>query len=101
MGGQFENAKRDLVAALGDLVAGVHHIGITAVPGLVAKCTIDLALEVRSIGEFLDAIPPRGIGPRVPTHLLLRRRARASPPRLQAATRHIDGSARGYQPGFA
>lgn len=55
--GQFEDAERELVAALGDLVAGVHHIGSTAVPGLVAKCTIDIALEVRSIAEFIETIP--------------------------------------------
>jgi len=54
--GQFEEAERELVAALGDLVAGVHHIGSTAVPGLVAKCTIDIALESRSIAEFIEAI---------------------------------------------
>jgi len=54
---QFEVARCELVEVLGDLVAGVHHIGSTAVPGLVAKCTIDIALEVRSIAEFREAIP--------------------------------------------
>ena len=54
--GQFEDAERELVAALDDLVAGAHHIGSTAVPELVAKCTIDIALEVRSIAEFIEAI---------------------------------------------
>ncbi len=54
---QFADAEHELVAALGDLVVGVHHIGSTAVPGLVAKCTIDIALEVRSMAEFVDAVP--------------------------------------------
>jgi len=54
---KFADAERELVDALGDLVARVHHIGSTAVPGLVAKCTIDIALEVRSIADFVDAIP--------------------------------------------
>jgi GrpB-like predicted nucleotidyltransferase (UPF0157 family) len=54
---QFAEAERELAAALGDLVVGVHHIGSTAVAGLVAKCTIDIALEVRSIAEFVDAVP--------------------------------------------
>jgi GrpB-like predicted nucleotidyltransferase (UPF0157 family) len=54
---QFEHARDELVATLGDLVAGVHHIGSTAVPGLVAKCTIDIALEVHSIAGFVEVIP--------------------------------------------
>ena len=54
---QFADVERELTAALGEIVVGVHHIGSTAVPGLVAKCTIDVALEVRSIAEFMEAIP--------------------------------------------
>jgi GrpB-like predicted nucleotidyltransferase (UPF0157 family) len=54
---QFDDARVELLEALGDLVAGVHHIGSTAVPGLVAKCTIDIAIEVRSIPAFVDAVP--------------------------------------------
>ena len=54
---KFADAQRELVDALGDLVVDVHHIGSTAVPGLVAKSTIDIALEVRSIAEFVDAVP--------------------------------------------
>lgn len=54
----YEDARAEVIAALGDdLVADVHHIGSTSVPGLVAKCTIDLAVEVRSIPDFVDAIP--------------------------------------------
>lgn len=54
---QFEAARVELLEALGDLVVGVHHIGSTAVPGLVAKCTIDIAIEVRSIPAFVDGVP--------------------------------------------
>jgi GrpB-like predicted nucleotidyltransferase (UPF0157 family) len=40
--------ERDLLAAaLGDLVAGIHHIGSTSVPGMAAKPIIDIAVESR------------------------------------------------------
>ena len=54
---QFEDAGQELVEALGDLVASIHHIGSTAVVGLIAKCTIDIAIEVRSIARFVEVIP--------------------------------------------
>jgi GrpB-like predicted nucleotidyltransferase (UPF0157 family) len=40
--------------ALGGLLRGVHHVGSTAVPGLVAKPIVDLVAEVASI-DALDA----------------------------------------------
>jgi GrpB-like predicted nucleotidyltransferase (UPF0157 family) len=44
--------------ALGDIVAALHHIGSTAVPGIPAKPIIDMLLEVSDLGE-LDRRAPR------------------------------------------
>lgn len=40
--------------AIGDNVVAIHHVGSTAVPGLCAKPTIDIVVEVRDI-ETADA----------------------------------------------
>ncbi len=53
---QYESARRDLERALGALVVAMHHIGSTAVPGLVAKPTIDIALVVSSIDVFITRV---------------------------------------------
>jgi GrpB-like predicted nucleotidyltransferase (UPF0157 family) len=50
---RFELARADLVEACGALVVAIHHIGSTAVPGLIAKPTIDIALVVSSIEDFV------------------------------------------------
>jgi GrpB-like predicted nucleotidyltransferase (UPF0157 family) len=53
---RYESARRELEDVLGDLVVATHHIGSTSVPGLVAKPTIDIALVVSSIGEFVASV---------------------------------------------
>ena len=51
------DAEADAIArALGDLVAAVHHIGSTAIPGIPAKPIIDILLEVGDIAR-LDENP--------------------------------------------
>jgi GrpB-like predicted nucleotidyltransferase (UPF0157 family) len=49
----FEVESARIVQALGEPVVGVHHIGSTAIPGIVAKPIIDMLLEVERI-ERLD-----------------------------------------------
>ena len=51
---QFANEQRLLVRHLGDILLGIHHIGSTAIKGMVAKPIIDILLEVGS-HQALDA----------------------------------------------
>lgn len=47
---QAEGLRHELTTVLGEwLVAGVHHVGSTAVPGLAAKPIIDLMAGVASL----------------------------------------------------
>ena len=48
----FEAEAAALRSALGDEALAVHHIGSTSVPGLRAKPTIDVLIEVREIGKL-------------------------------------------------
>lgn len=49
----FEEEAEELVALFGEEVVAVHHIGSTAIPGILAKPIIDILLEVRDI-ERID-----------------------------------------------
>lgn len=40
--------------ALGDIVARLHHIGSTAIPGIAAKPIIDILMETHDIGVLDD-----------------------------------------------
>ena len=50
----FETEATALRFTLGDEALAVHHIGSTAVPGLSAKPTVDVLVEVRIIGRVDD-----------------------------------------------
>ena len=45
----YERARFELQEALGDTLVQIEHVGSTAVPGLVAKPVIDIAIGVDSI----------------------------------------------------
>ena len=48
----FLRERDALAAALGPAALVIEHIGSTAVPGLIAKPTIDIAVGVRTIDEL-------------------------------------------------
>jgi GrpB-like predicted nucleotidyltransferase (UPF0157 family) len=54
----FEREASAILAALSDLPIELHHIGSTAIPGIVAKPVIDM-LAVVPLVEELDARSPR------------------------------------------
>ena len=55
---RFEDERRVLEEALAPwIVAGVHHIGSTAVPGLAAKPIVDVMVGVESLEASLPARP--------------------------------------------
>jgi GrpB-like predicted nucleotidyltransferase (UPF0157 family) len=53
---QFAELCQRYIAALGDLVVTVEHVGSTAVPGLSAKPILDIDIVVRSTSDVAEAI---------------------------------------------
>ena len=51
----FENIKRELASALGDLAIGIEHVGSTSVEGMSAKPCIDIDVVIRDY-EVFDAV---------------------------------------------
>lgn len=51
----FEDIRREIEAALGDLILGIEHVGSTSVEGLSAKPIIDLDVIIPDYGCF-DAV---------------------------------------------
>jgi GrpB-like predicted nucleotidyltransferase (UPF0157 family) len=52
----FEELRAPVVAALGELVVIVEHVGSTAVPSLAAKPIIDMDVVVPSVADIPEAI---------------------------------------------
>lgn len=48
----FEAIKRELEAAIGDLILDIEHVGSTAVQGLSAKPCIDLDIVIKDYSVF-------------------------------------------------
>ena len=48
----FEDIRRELDAALGDLAVGIEHVGSTSVEGLCAKPIIDIDVIIRDYSVF-------------------------------------------------
>lgn len=44
---QYMHEKQNLQSLLGEDIARIHHYGSTAVPGLLAKPTVDILLEIK------------------------------------------------------
>ena len=51
----FEEIKKELEEAIGDLIIGIEHVGSTAVEGLSAKPCIDIDVIIRNYSIF-DAV---------------------------------------------
>jgi len=41
---QYEEERHRILQVLGEMIVGIEHFGSTAIPGLVAKPTIDMLL---------------------------------------------------------
>jgi GrpB-like predicted nucleotidyltransferase (UPF0157 family) len=52
----FQYESETLIKVLGSIVIRVYHIGSTSIPGMAAKPTIDIILEVESINELDQSI---------------------------------------------
>lgn len=55
---QFADLAARVRAALGDRILRLEHVGSTSVPGLSAKPTIDMVLEVESTADEASYVPP-------------------------------------------
>jgi GrpB-like predicted nucleotidyltransferase (UPF0157 family) len=56
---RFEAERSVLEAAIGDwVVAGIHHVGSTAVPGLAAKPVIDILVGVHDLASSRECFEP-------------------------------------------
>ena len=56
-GAEFEEMRRDILAACGGLVLDVLHVGSTAIPGIAAKPVIDMMPLIRCYRDG-DACAP-------------------------------------------
>lgn len=54
----FKAERAQIQAVLGGLVIEIHHIGSTAVPGLLAKPIIDIMATVRQLDDAAACIAP-------------------------------------------
>ena len=54
----FEEIKREIEGAIGDLIVGIEHVGSTSVEGLSAKPIIDIDVIIKDY-SMLDAVVRR------------------------------------------
>lgn len=57
----YSREAADVVAALGDVLIAMHHIGSTSIPGICAKPVIDMLAVVTDVSR-LDAMPGALVG---------------------------------------
>lgn len=55
---QFEEERRRIVEAVGHIVAGVHHVGSTSIPGMPAKPILDIAVLLHKFEDGERCIEP-------------------------------------------
>lgn len=58
---QYQIAKNELHSVLGDNVIEIHHVGSTAIKGIVAKPIIDVAVVIKNV-EMLNIIGMESVG---------------------------------------
>ena len=59
----FEDIRRELQEALGELALSIEHVGSTSVPGLSAKPIIDIDVVIENedvLGEVIEALEKDG-----------------------------------------
>lgn len=54
----FEEEHRRITAAVGHIVAGVHHVGSTSIPGTAAKPILDIAVLLHEFEDGERCIEP-------------------------------------------
>lgn len=54
----YEEERETITAAVGGLIAEIHHVGSTAVPGLPAKPIIDIMIAVPRFENAIECIGP-------------------------------------------
>jgi GrpB-like predicted nucleotidyltransferase (UPF0157 family) len=85
---QFQQWRRRLETALGEIAVTIHHLGSTAVPGLDAKPILDIQVGVHDLDDeasYVPAIEEAGfvLRSRDPTHRYFR------PPPERPRTVHV------------
>ena len=54
----FAEERLRIVEAVGHIVAGVHHVGSTSIPGMAAKPILDIAVLLREFEDGERCIEP-------------------------------------------
>lgn len=54
----FEEERRHIMNAVGHIVAGVHHVGSTSIPGMPAKPILDIAVLIHKFEDGERCIEP-------------------------------------------
>ena len=54
----FQHERHLIVAAIGHIVAGVHHVGSTSIPGMPAKPLLDIAVLLHDFDDGERCITP-------------------------------------------
>ncbi len=54
----FEEERARIASAVGHIVAGVHHVGSTSIPGMAAKPILDMAVLLREFEDGERCIEP-------------------------------------------